>query len=110
MGKFIITKRKNGEFQFNLEATNGQVILTSEGYVAKSSCKAGIDSVKTNAPLDARYAREIAKNDKYYFNLKAGNGEVIGTSQMYASVYNREKGIESVKANAPEAIIVDETV
>lgn len=110
MGKFIITKRKNEEFQFNLEATNGQVILTSEGYTTKASCKTGIESVKTNAPLDSRYAREMAKNDKYYFNLKAGNGEIIGTSQMYTSVYNRENGIESVKANAPEATIVDETV
>jgi uncharacterized protein YegP (UPF0339 family) len=30
MGKFEVTKRSNGEFQFNLKAGNGQVILTSE--------------------------------------------------------------------------------
>ncbi len=32
MGTFVITKRANGEFRFNLEAANGQVILSSEGY------------------------------------------------------------------------------
>lgn len=110
MGKFIITKRKNGEYQFNLEASNGQVILTSEGYNAKASCNKGIESVKTNAPLDTRYDRKIAKNGQYYFNLKAGNGEIIGTSQMYASISGRDNGIESVKVNAPEANVIDETM
>ena len=42
MGKFVITMRKNGEFQFNLKATNGQVILTSEGYTTKAACMNGI--------------------------------------------------------------------
>ena len=51
MAKFKITKRTNGEFQFNLKATNGQVILTSEGYSSKAGCNNGIDSVKTNAQV-----------------------------------------------------------
>ena len=38
MGKFVITKRKNGEFQFNLKAGNGQVILASEGYTTMAAC------------------------------------------------------------------------
>ncbi|MCH5687292.1 YegP family protein [Niabella sp. W65] len=46
MGKFVISKRTNGEFQFNLKAGNGQVILTSEGYANKSGCENGIESVK----------------------------------------------------------------
>ncbi|MDN3708186.1 YegP family protein [Myroides ceti] len=110
MGKFILKKRSNGEYQFNLEAANGQVILTSEGYTAKASCQNGIASVKTNAPLDNRYDRKEAKNGKYYFNLKAGNGEIIGTSQMYTSTAGRDNGIESVKTNAPDAEIIDESI
>ncbi len=110
MGKFILKKRSNGEYQFNLEAANGQVILTSEGYTAKASCQNGIASVKTNAPLDNRYDRKEAKNGKYYFNLKAGNGEIIGTSQMYTSTDGRDNGIESVKTNAPDAEIIDESI
>lgn len=110
MGKFIITKRTNGEYQFNLKALNSQIILTSEGYLAKSSCKNGIESVKTNSPTDSKYDRKVAKNGSYYFNLKAGNGEIIGTSQMYTTINARENGIESVKANAPDAEVIDETI
>jgi len=110
MGKFIISKRKNGEYQFNLKAANGQIILVSQGYNAKASCDNGITSVKANAPLDTRYERKVAKDGSYYFNLKAGNGEIIGTSEMYTTTSAREGGIESVKKNAPEASIVDETL
>ena len=50
MGKFVISKRKSGEFQFNLKAGNGQTILASEGYTTKASCENGVESVKKNAP------------------------------------------------------------
>jgi len=110
MGKFEITKRKNGEFQFNLKAGNGQIILTSEGYVEKSSCKNGIESVKKNSQVDARFERLESKNGKPYFNLKATNGQVIGVSEMYESTASRENGIESVKKNAPGADVVDLSV
>ena len=109
MGKFICTKRKNGEYQFNLNATNGQIILTSEGYNAKSGCSNGMESVKSNASDDSKYERKTASNGKAYFVLKAGNGQVIGTSQMYADESGCEKGIASVKTNAPDASVEDTT-
>lgn len=110
MGKFIITKRKNGEYQFNLKAGNGEVILTSEGYKAKDGCKKGIESVKTNSQIDSRFERKVAVNEKHYFVLKAGNGEVIGKSQLYARKQSMENGIESVRENAPNVEIIDETL
>ncbi|MFH6957088.1 YegP family protein [Flavobacterium aquidurense] len=110
MGKFVITKRTNGEFQFNLKAGNGQTILTSEGYTTKAACTNGIESVKTNSQDDSRFDRKEAKNGKPYFNLKASNGQIIGSSEMYESVSARENGIESVKKNAPEGTIDDQTV
>ena len=110
MGKFVITKRTNGEFQFNLKAGNGQTILTSEGYTTKAACTNGIESVKTNSQDDSRFDRKEAKNGKPYFNLKASNGQIIGSSDMYESISARENGIESVKKNAPEGTIDDQTV
>ncbi|ATP56981.1 hypothetical protein CPT03_11050 [Pedobacter ginsengisoli] len=109
MGKFEITTRKNGEFQFNLKAGNGQVILTSEGYTSKSGCTNGIESVKKNSQDDSKYERKTSSNDKPYFNLKATNGQIIGNSEMYESVASRDNGIESVKKNAPGAEISDLT-
>ncbi|TOI55926.1 hypothetical protein CGH52_18675, partial [Vibrio parahaemolyticus] len=46
---------------------------------------------------------------KYMFNLKAGNHQVIGTSQSYESAASRDNGIESVKTNAPNAPTEDLT-
>ena len=108
MGKFVITTRKNGEFQFNLKATNGQVILSSEGYNTKAACLNGVESVKKNAANEARYEVKVAKNGKPYFNLKATNGQVIGASQMYSSEDPMKSGIASVMKNAPEAEVVEE--
>lgn len=109
MGKFVITKRKNGEFQFNLLAGNGQVILASEGYASKPSCMNGVKSVIKNAGDVKRFESKVAKNGKYHFNLKATNGQVIGSSEMYESQANCDNGIASVKKNAPGAIIDDQT-
>ena len=108
MGKFEVSVRKNGEFQFNLKATNGQVILTSEGYTTKSACLNGVESVKKNAGDINRYEKKVAKNGKPFFNLKASNGQVIGASQMYASERTMKAGIASVMKNAPEAEVIEE--
>ncbi|GLT13878.1 YegP family protein [Vibrio algivorus] len=104
-GKFELYKDAAGEFRFRLKAGNGQNILASEGYTTKASCENGIDSVKANAPDDSKYERKETAARKYMFNLKAGNHQVIGTSQSYESTASRDNGIESVKTNAPTAPI-----
>lgn len=108
-GKFEIDTYGKDQFLFRLKAPSGEIILKSEGYTTKQNCKNGIDSVKTNAPLDARYEKKTAKNGQYYFNLKADNGKVIGTSETYVTTQGRDKGIESVKKNAPDAETKDLT-
>jgi uncharacterized protein YegP (UPF0339 family) len=108
-GKFEIYKDKKGEFRFRLKASNGQNILASEGYKAKSSCNNGIASVKKNAPDDSRYERKETRGGKFSFNIKAANNQVIGTSQSYESAKARDNGIESVKKNASSAPVVDTT-
>ena len=107
MGKFEIKVAKNGQHFFNLKAGNGQIILTSEMYTTKAACDNGIESVKKNAPDDARYERKQGASGKHHFNLKAGNHQVIGASQMYADEGGMENGIESVKKNAPDAESVE---
>lgn len=110
MGKFVIKKSTNGQFYFNLKAGNGEIILTSENYVAKSSAQNGIESVRNNAPIDSHYERKTSTSGKNYFVLKAGNGEIIGKSEMYNSSSAMETGIASVKSNAPTATVEDLTV
>ena len=109
-GKFVIKKSSDGQFRFNLKAGNGEIILTSELYKAKASAINGIESVKKNAVIDARYEKKVDKAGHPRFNLKAANGEIIGSSEGYNSEAARDNGIASVKANAPEAKVEDETV
>lgn len=98
--------KKSGEkFHFVLKAANGQVILSSQMYASKTSATTGIESIKNNALTDDLYERKTSTNGKFYFNLKATNGQIIGTSQMYASQSGVTTGIDSVKNNAPDASI-----
>lgn len=108
-GKFVLSKGASGKFHFVLKAANGETILTSEHYEAKASAENGIASVKENAPKDERYERKNAKNGSPMFNLKAANGQVIGTSETYSSESARDAGIASVKATAPTATTEDKT-
>ncbi len=108
MGKFEIKKDKAGEFRFNLKASNGQVILSSEGYKAKPSCMNGVESVRTNSQSDDRFERKQTSTG-HKFNLKSTNGQVIGTSEVYSSTSAMENGIASVKKNAPDAGVEDKS-
>ncbi len=107
MAKFEIYTDNRGEFRFRLKANNGQTILASEGYKAKASCTNGIESVRKNSQDKSNFEKLVSKSGKPYFNLKATNGQVVGTSEMYASASGLENGIASVKKNAPKAEIVE---
>lgn len=120
--KFVIKKTKSG-LVFNLKATNGEVIVASEVYNTKPSCKKGIESVKKNsqiAEIEDQTAKtvEVKKNPKFEiykdkkgefrFRLKAGNGQIIATGEGYKELSACKKGITSIKKNAPLADIIEE--
>ena len=106
-GKFELKLAKNGQHMFNLKASNGQVILTSELYSSKAAAENGISSIKNNADKDERYERRENSAGEPYFILKAANHQEIGRSQYYSSTAAMENGIASVKKNAPDAQIVE---
>jgi uncharacterized protein YegP (UPF0339 family) len=104
-GWFEIKEDKAGEYRFNLVAANGQVILSSEGYKRKENCSKGIESVRRHSADLRFFERTISAHGKYHFNLKAANGEVIGTSQMYSDAEGMDNGIASVRLHAPDATV-----
>ncbi len=107
MWKFECYKDKAWEFRFRLKAWNGQIILASEWYTTKSACDNGIASIKKNCSDMARYEKKTTDSGKFRFNLKASNGQVIGTSQSYKSESGRNNWIKSVCDNAPEASVIE---
>ena len=108
-GKFEIYKDAKGEFRFRLKSDDGANLLASEGYKQKPSAQKGVESVKKNAADDGRFERMTAKNGKPMFNLKASNGQIVGTSQQYSDEAARDAGIAAVKSAAPGASIDDQT-
>lgn len=118
MGKFVV-KVTNTGYKFDLKATNGQVIATSEVYTSKASCENGVQSVRLNSgagvedhtvePIEAikhpKYEMYTDKAGEYRFRLKAKNGEIIAVSEGYTTKAACENGIESVRKNAPDAVI-----
>ena len=122
MSKFVIRNVSSG-IKFDLKATNGQVIATSEVYESKASCLNGVESVKKNAPIanvenqtlenyevktHPKFEMYQDKAGEYRFRLKARNGEIIGISEGYTAKAGCLNGIESVKKNAEDAEIVEE--
>ena len=107
--KFELKQTKSGKFAFNLKATNGQVILTSQQYKEKASAQNGIESVKKNSQNPDRFATKTTASGKMTFSLTATNGQVIGASQTYESESGCENGIKSVAECAPGAAIDDQT-
>ena len=118
-GKFVISTAKNGEFTFNLKASNGEIILAaSETYTTQSACENGVASVKKNAGVhvedqtrdekqtNPKYELYKDKAGEFRFRLKAANGEIIGKSEGYKAKASAKKGIASIAKNAPEAAVI----
>lgn len=117
MGKFVVKKTGTG-FKFDLLASNGEIIATSEVYSSEDACMNGIESVRKNAPIanledqttdpvktavNPKYELYLDKAKEYRFRLKARNGETIAISEGYKAKAGASNGIESVRKNAPDA-------
>lgn len=121
MGKFAIKMVKTG-IKFDLKASNGEIIATSEVYTSRSACLNGVESVRKNASIakledqteenfetvtNPKFEVYKDKAGEFRFRLKARNGEIIAVSEGYKAKASCLNGIESVRKNAPEAEAVD---
>lgn len=106
---FELSKASDGQFRFALKGDNAQTLLVSELYRSKDSAQGGIASVQKNCGSDRHYEKKVAANGKYFFNLKAANNQVIGTSGMYASEQERDAVLASAKASGVTATVRDST-
>ncbi len=120
--KFEVKMAKNGEYVFNLYATNGQIIATGgETYSSADAAKTGVESVRKNCaahvedqtkegymPLThPKYELYKDKGGQFRFRLKATNGEIIAVSEGYKAKSSAKNGIASIGRNAPEAPVVE---
>ena len=122
MGKFEVKTSPKG-VSFNLLASNGQVVATSQVYKTLRTAKIGIASVAKNAPVAAiedqtvdgfekkampKFEVYTDKAGEFRFRLKARNGQIVAVSEGYKKKPSCLNGIESVKKNAPDAPVEKE--
>ena len=108
---FVLIKNKKLDqpYHWVLKAPNHEVILKSENYASKHGALNGIESTQKHCPFDENYQRLEASDASHYFNLKAKNHEIIGTSETYTTKVMRDHGIEAVKNYGITSYIKDET-
>ena len=112
MSKYVIKETATG-VKFDLLATNGQVILSSEVYTTRASAMKGINSIRNNVAgvenqteegyetlRHPKFEMYQDKAGEFRFRLKARNGQIVGTSEGYTAKAGCLNGIESVKKNA----------
>lgn len=100
--RFEVFEGPSGKFFFKLFAKNGEKVLNSEAYDTEEGALNGAFSVAENGIVKARYTVAKTTSGKFYFNLKASNGQVIGTSEMYSTKANAERGRNALIALLPE--------
>jgi len=121
MGKFVLSEAKNG-YKFNLVASNGEIIATSQVYKSAASAKKGIASVVTNSQLakvenqtdkdfkavtNPKFEVYKDKKGEFRFRLKAKNGQIIATGEGYSKLDSCLKGVASVQKNAKDGKITE---
>ena len=123
MGKFVIKTTKSGGFKFDLKATNGEVICSSQVYKSELSCNKGIQSVianAANAGVEDQTVEGFEKikhpkfevytdnSGEFRFRLKASNGQISATGEGYKKKPSCLNGIESIRKNSVDAKIEKE--
>jgi hypothetical protein len=106
----LFRSKKDGQYYFHLTARNGEILLASEGYTSKSGALNGIESIRKNAALPARYENRNSEDGLFYFVLKAKNRQIIGDSETYQTEEARDNAIQSVLRLAPLAPVEDRSI
>ena len=104
--KIVLRKSLTSEpYTFTFLDRKNNSVVRSEGYNVKNSALNDIESIRENCLNDASYEMKQAKNGKFFFNLKAFNDQVVGTSTFYETMDQRTIGIARFKMEAPYAIL-----
>ena len=84
------------QFRFNIFASNGQIVLSSEQYTTEAAAWNGVFAAQDAATAASSFAILQATDGRFYFTLTASNDEIVGTSQMYTTKESAESGVASV--------------
>jgi hypothetical protein len=104
-GKYEIYEN-NQLFYIRLIASNGQVMLNSQGYASKTSAKSGLDTIK-NAIKDKNFTLSWDKQNRYQFNLYSSRGQLILAGETYPVKSSGVSAAHSVLKFGLKATVVE---
>ncbi len=108
MSTFNTKVGNDNQYYFNFKNADGKILLTSEGYTTVAARDNGIESVKKNLSNNDRYEHLLSSNGKYYFNIKASNGQVVAKSAMFDNEVDKANALSTIQAEGTDATIVAE--
>ena len=108
-GKWVIKKKSEEDYVWNLIANNGEIILASESYTTAAGAKAGLENIKESINQD-RFHIHSDKNDHFFFKLKNGANKLQGMGQVYNTKQSANNSISSVKRFSETAEVVEDIV
>jgi uncharacterized protein YegP (UPF0339 family) len=111
--RYLQREASDGSRYFVVTATNGQIIAISEMYATAANAERGaatVQKIVTNivstgaaAQIDTRFEIFKGLDGKFYFHLKAHNGQIVLQSQGYTTKTSATNGVASVKTNGANA-------
>jgi uncharacterized protein YegP (UPF0339 family) len=104
--RFDVFQGSDLRFYFDVHAKNGAIVLQSQGYTTEASALNGAFSVQDNGVAAASYQILKAVDGRWYYNLMAPNGQVIATSETYATKQGAERARDSMVALLPTISIL----
>lgn len=103
-GKWLIFKRDDGSFYFELRASNGEKLLGSIDYSSMQGAKAGIRTYKNNIAKD-NFTIAQSKTGQFFFKLLSGSRQMLCTGETYSTRSRCENAVDSVKRFAETAVV-----
>ena len=106
-GKWRVEENDEGRFSAKLYASNGQLMLATEGVSTKSGALSSIDAVKKYAKA-GYFVIDRDKFGRFYYKLRNKQKSVVCMGEAYDSLDNCTSALESVRRLASTAILVKE--
>jgi hypothetical protein len=95
-----------GKFRFNIFAKNGKIVLSSEQYTSEAAAFNGAMAVQTEGQNAAAYELKQSASGSFFFNVKAQNGEIVGTSEQYTTKASAQSAMTSLQSTLKTLVVL----
>lgn len=99
--RFVVFEGHDGRYFFHLRGANGAIVLQSQAYKSEAAALNGTFAVAASGTDLANYELKPSGETGFYFNVKAANGQVVGTSEVYSTAANARRACDDVATLLP---------